>query len=292
MKCAKALARRGLLIGDGYDFGLDLGQSTPPGAIEADILRRRRRSAAHRALGRNASARAERWPVLGGRGEFIEKYFEVAGDLLARGFGVAAMDWRGQGGSERPLRNRGKGHVDDFSRFRTRSRRRSSTVLEPHCPRRGSGSPIRWERPSCWRSAEAGRCPFERLVLTSPMIAVKGVNHRGPRALSRRGARRAGPAAGAFAPGDGPEEPLVRAFRGQRLHLRSGAVRPHRALVAAAPDLRLGGPTIGWAHAAFRAMTRFDDPSFRPRTATPILIVASGADRVTDTAPPSASPTA
>ena len=41
--------------------------------------------------------------VLGGRAEFIEKYFEVIGELLARDFAVAALDWRGQGGSARRL---------------------------------------------------------------------------------------------------------------------------------------------------------------------------------------------
>ena len=40
-----------------------------------------------------------------GRGEFIEKYFEVIADLRRRGFAVATMDWRGQGGSERLLSN-------------------------------------------------------------------------------------------------------------------------------------------------------------------------------------------
>src|SRR5262249_18859512 len=32
-----------------------------------------------------------------GRAEFIEKYFETVRDLRARGFAVAALDWRGQG---------------------------------------------------------------------------------------------------------------------------------------------------------------------------------------------------
>ena len=36
-----------------------------------------------------------------GRGEYIEKYFEVVADLRRRGYAVAIMDWRGQGGSER-----------------------------------------------------------------------------------------------------------------------------------------------------------------------------------------------
>ena len=37
--------------------------------------------------------------IFEGRGEFIEKYFETVRDLQARGYGVAVLDWRGQGGS-------------------------------------------------------------------------------------------------------------------------------------------------------------------------------------------------
>ena len=33
-----------------------------------------------------------------GRAEFIEKYFETVRELRARGFAVATIDWRGQGG--------------------------------------------------------------------------------------------------------------------------------------------------------------------------------------------------
>src|SRR4026207_1372149 len=52
-----------------------------------------------------------------GRGEYIEKYFEVIADLRRRGFSVATMDWRGQGGSSRPLANPLKGHVSSFSEY-------------------------------------------------------------------------------------------------------------------------------------------------------------------------------
>ena len=54
-------------------------------------------------------------------------------------------------------------------------------------------------------------------------------------------------------------------------------------LVAACPDLRLGGPTIGWTHAAFRQMSRLDNSRFPRSKLNSILIVAAGADRVTDT---------
>ncbi len=41
-----------------------------------------------------------------GRAEYIEKYFETVRDLRSRGFAVATFDWRGQGMSDRALRNR------------------------------------------------------------------------------------------------------------------------------------------------------------------------------------------
>ena len=49
--------------------------------------------------------------LLQGRAEFIEKYYEVIGEILARGFAVATFVWRGQGMSQRLLGDRAKGHV-------------------------------------------------------------------------------------------------------------------------------------------------------------------------------------
>lgn len=41
--------------------------------------------------------------ISSGRTEFIEKYLEVAAELVARGFTVLIHDWRGQGLSQRLL---------------------------------------------------------------------------------------------------------------------------------------------------------------------------------------------
>jgi lysophospholipase len=130
--------------------------------------------------------------------------------------------------------------------------------------------------------ARAGRSDFERLVLTSPMIEIHGL--RFPRtirafigALSMLGLGRA------FAPGGGGDPYMNRGFRGNVL--TSDPVRFERiaAVVAAAPELAIGDPTVGWIKAAFRLMQQFKNPEYPRRILTPTLVVAGGADALVDT---------
>ena len=55
--------------------------------------------------------------IFPGRTEYAEKYGPVAGELVARGFAVAVIDWRGQGLSDRHPRNAMLGHVHDFADY-------------------------------------------------------------------------------------------------------------------------------------------------------------------------------
>ena len=52
--------------------------------------------------------------VLQGLSEFTEKYFELAHNLLDQNLSFWMMDWQGQGGSERPLKNPHKRHSSGF----------------------------------------------------------------------------------------------------------------------------------------------------------------------------------
>jgi len=52
-----------------------------------------------------------------GRTEVIEKYGHVISDLTNAGFGIAIMDWRGQGLSERLIRAPLLGDIPDFAHF-------------------------------------------------------------------------------------------------------------------------------------------------------------------------------
>jgi lysophospholipase len=221
--------------------------------------------------------------LLHGRSEFIEKYFEVIAELLARGFAVATMDWRGQGGSARQLKNPRKGHIDDFSLFERDLGALVDDVLGPSCPQPWFGLCHSMGGAILLSIAHAGRCPFERAVLTAPMIAPAGL--RRPRAahiaveiLDTLGL------GGAFAPGGRGASFMTQEFEGNVL--TSDPIRYARSasVLAAAPAIGLGWWTIGWAHAAFRLWKNFQDPDYARQTpGPPMLIVASGADRVIDT---------
>lgn len=220
--------------------------------------------------------------IFGGRGEFIEKYFEVADGILSHGYCAATMDWRGQGGSDRPLRNVRKGHVDDFSHYLRDLDAFTDKVLKPHCPRPWFALAHSLGAAILLIAAEARRRPFERLLLTSPMIAVKSLDHWGwaRYALEIMDAMGLG---GAYVPGEGPGTLWTKPFEGNVFTTDPVRYARIAKLVNATPDLRIGGPTVGWTNAAFRAMRRFDEPNFARRIETPTLVVASGADRVTET---------
>jgi lysophospholipase len=254
---------------------------TPPGAVVQPLrtsdgvqLRTARWTPPHGARGTVA--------ILAGRAEFIEKYFETIRNLLDRGLSVAILDWRGQGGSARQLANPRKGHIDDFSLYERDFGAFAADVLEASCPKPWFGLAHSMGAAIALAMARAGRCPLDRLVLSSPMIALAGL--KWPRAA--RGIVEALDAVGlggAFSRRGGGKIVATLPFDGNAL--TSDPVRYARtaSLVAAHPELGLGHPTIGWLNAAFRLMGEFEDPDFPRRTLTPTLVIAAGADRVTDT---------
>ena len=66
----------------------------------------------------------------------------------------------------------------------------------------------------------------------------------------------------------------------------SDPVRYERAasIVQSVPELAIGSPTIGWAHAAFTVQKRVADPSYASELRQPLLIIAAGKDSVVSNA--------
>ena len=220
--------------------------------------------------------------ILQGRAEFIEKYCETAEDLLARGFAVVAFDWRGQGRSYRAIREAKKGHIGSFRHFHRDMQAIRERVLERLCPRpffalaHSMGGAIALDL------ARRGIAPFERMVLSAPMLGLArlGAPRRTAilvRVLSRVGLGRL------WIPGGGATSQSTRPFDGNLLTGDPARYARNADLAAALGDGAIGEPTIGWVAAAFRLMARLHEPRAALAIRIPTLIVAAGSDEIVDT---------
>lgn len=238
------------------------------------------------------SLRVARWPatgesrgtvtVLPGRGEFIEVYFETVADLLERNFEVVAMDWRGQGLSGRQLRNRRKGHVDDFDQYQLDLEALAEQVLQRQCSRPFFALGHSMGAAVLLAQARNGRSPFARLVLSAPMIQLAELPFGQAAHFLVEGLDIIG-FGGAYVPGGGGKPFFLKPLTETRL--TSDTVRYERmtSVLLAAPQLGIGDPTISWTNAAFRLMRQFKDADFPRRTHTPILVIAAGSDALIST---------
>jgi lysophospholipase len=216
-----------------------------------------------------------------GRSEFIESYFETVNELRARRFDIVVMDWRGQGQSDRQISRPRRGHVAGFDLFQLDLAALESQILRPFAPKPWYGLGHSMGAAIFLDQAHAGNSPFERLVLSAPMISLP---------LRFRPAVEAYIAVAAFLgfgrlmiPGGSENSVFNRAFEDNELTSDRSRHARTSAIIHAHPALTVGAPTISWTNAAFRLMKRLRNPRFAIETVTPILILAAGADRIVDT---------
>jgi lysophospholipase len=219
--------------------------------------------------------------VVGGRGDFFERYFETMRDLMAMGYSVAAFDFRGQGGSERPLANPYRNHVRSFADYDEDLRAFMSQVVLPTCPApylvvgHSTGGSIVMR-------ALVRRNWFARAVVTSPLIGLRyggwplPVVHilvflahwTGLGFLFLPGQRRTPLGRDDFA-----ANPLTSDL--QRWNRDSGTLEE-------APKLGSGAPTFSWLRAAMKSTRYLKRMRAKSHLQSPLLIVAAGLDRVVD----------
>ncbi len=217
--------------------------------------------------------------LLHGRNECIEKYFETIGDLAERGFMVATIDWRGQGGSSRMLRDPSKGYVDDFRSYVSDLELFFEEIVLPDC--RGPFYVLAHSTGSLVALLATPNLVnrVRRMVLVSPFLALenKGRPMRSiaivARALTFLGL------GSLYMPG-GSRSRIPAPFASNVLTTDHGRYTRNVRLYEARPDLGLGGPTIAWIDAACRAIARVTDPDFIASIRIPALLVSAGADAV------------
>lgn len=219
--------------------------------------------------------------VIGGRGDFVERYFETMRELMARGFAVASVDLRGQGGSERLHAEIYRGHLRSFSGFDEDVRAFMEEVVLPGCPApyyalghsTGGHVLLRVLRTQTW---------FRKVVLISPLVdVIYGAWPRPVAAALVVSVNLLG-LGWMFLPGVS-KRPLGRAdFAGNPL--TSDRRRWHRdsGTLEAAPELGLGGATFSWLGSARKSLDSV--ASMRRRPQSPVLIIAAERDRVVNNA--------
>jgi lysophospholipase len=218
-----------------------------------------------------------------GRGEFIEKYFETVSDLRRRGFAVAMLDWRGQGGSDRLLRNSRKGHVEDFADYDHDLRQFMNEIVLPDCPAPFYGMAHSMGAHVLLRSALTRVCWFDRLILLAPMIDIAQTLTRSPLLRYYIEIAVLLGFGDAFIPGGRGRPWEMDPFDTGRLTSDRLRYERIRDVLEAAPWLGLGSPTIAWVHAASRSIMQLNAPSFPGSVKIPTLIVAAGNDSVVST---------
>ena len=211
-----------------------------------------------------------------GRTEPIEKYYELIGNLLARGWCVLAHDWRGQGLSARLLPDRLKGHaraveefVDDYARL--------LEAFEGRAPRpwimlgHSMGATLNLI------TLQGGEERFSGALLVSPMLRIKtGKRSMWSVKLAVRWNLRHGKAGDYVL--DDPDDPFDHTFEKDALTSDETRYEQWRQQLYACPHLAVGGPTWGWLAFALDAGERALKPKALKAVKVPVAVIQAAED--------------
>ncbi len=216
-----------------------------------------------------------------GLSEFIDKYQEVATDLLSRDLLVLSIDWGGQGLSDRPLANRHKIHtasyddrlddIDALLRWGAAAIGDLPTILLGH----SMGGHI------------ALRCASDRppprlaaMALSAPMAGIGGVpGNIGPWAAPAAVAIGLGER---YLPGRGNYDAEAERRNAGRLSSDEERDAWQRTLYADNPDLVVGGATWGWLNASLKSVARLNEPGVLERIICPSMLALAGREVLVD----------
>jgi lysophospholipase len=221
--------------------------------------------------------------LLQGQSEFIEKYNEVIDELRGRGFTVATLDWRGQGGSQRAQDNPLKSYVRDYAQFDDDFSAFMQKVVMPltdHPPivlahSMGGHNTLRalHDHPDWFRCA----------VLSAPMVRISTRGYPQTAARVATALYSWAGRGGEFAWGMADRDPFKVDFKGQLVTSDQKRFEATQALLRKDPSLRLAGPTWGFIEAAYRSIAKLNSPGYPESISTPVLIVGAGKDRIVAT---------
>jgi lysophospholipase len=224
--------------------------------------------------------------LLEGQTEFLEKYGEVAGELVARGFTVVSFDWRSQGASERSRAGNRASHVASFEDYDSDLAAVMMHVVEPLL--RAKALPVIGLAHSMGghlllRYLHEHPRRFAAAALVAPMLEIEtGKYSPEVAALVTRLLNLRKPSM-RFVLGAEGRDPLHAPFEGNLLTSDKARFERTKAFLKKQPFLRVYGATFGWLGAALRSCRQLMRAGFAEEIATPVLLCGAGKDRVVKT---------
>lgn len=217
--------------------------------------------------------------LLQGRNESIEKYFETISDLNQRGFTVATMDWRGQGGSYRLLKNPARGYINRFKDYCDDLNIFLKTIVLPDCPppyyiiAHSTGGLV------ALYAHQSLMSRIHRMVLLSPFLGLRrGVlTDRYFRPLSTL-LNNAG--LGRLHIGSSRLELSTPRFDNNPFTSDANRYYRNAETICQYPQLGLASPTIRWVAQSLSIIRKINNDAFYENFAIPTLIMTGSADRV------------
>lgn len=210
--------------------------------------------------------------------EATEKYFEVIRDMAEQGYAVWMMDWRGQGGSDRyikdnPQKMYSEGYdksIADLHQFATGVVKKSDGPLIMMSHSMGGHIGLRY--------LKEHDGVFDSAVFTAPMldIVTPGYPRKVVQLLTK--AARVGRFLGDYVPtaGDWHLEP----FETNKLTSDPERYMVLPAIYKEKPELIMGEPTYGWLLHTLVSIDALQKEDYLKSIKTPVLIGVAGKDEV------------
>ncbi len=218
--------------------------------------------------------------VIQGRGEFIEKYFEAAHELLKAGYHVVTFDWRGQGLSTRLLENRQKGHIDSYDTYLSDLGIMIDKVIKPLDTRPLYALAHSMGGHILARYLERDHDTIDAAILSAPMIdiAKNGLYRYAFLSLSWIMVRLGLGHRYAFGMRDYNDDDRDFA-KNRRTH---DSLRFQREVQAITdnPELALGGVTWGWLYATLRSILRLRSARPDGSQRIPMILISAGQEQI------------
>ena len=235
--------------------------------------------------------RAARWPataaaprgtvvIFTGWAEQIERYFPTVEALRQRGFAVAVLDWRGQGGSDRLTPEPRKSHVGSFRAYWRDIEVFRRQMALPDCPPPFFALAHSMGGSVVLSAAALLRPWIDRIVLSAPMLGLPDVGYRPGTIRLLTGVLTGLGCGRLYAPGQRRRIRAARRFEANGL--TSDAERYDRLLTITStyPELAVSAPTIGWVRAAQAMIDRMNRPGFAAEVPIPVMLINNGADTI------------